>query len=114
MSRLGVFERVILGLTLVAESATLAFCLIARPTPASALGPLLGPWYGYLFDHEHCTMARLVPAVSWGALVGLLLAGLGLFLSRHSSLRPLASGALGSMLLAWCALTVLSLVNSLE
>ena len=114
MSSLGLVERIVLGLTLVVEIATLAFCLIARPTPASVLAPVLGPWCGYLFGHEHCTMARVLPVLSWGALVGLLLAGAGLVLSRRTSVRPLASAALGSMLLAWCTLTVLSVANSLE
>lgn len=111
---LGRVERAIFGLTLVVELATLGFCLVTRPSLASFIAPVLGPWAGYAYGHESCTMATVMPIPSYGALVSLALAGLGLRVARGTSLRPLAIGYLALTLVAWCVLTFLSVANSLE
>jgi len=112
--KLSTFERLALGLALAVEVATLAFCLVTRPSPASLLAPVLGPWAGHAYGHEDCTLASVLPLAAWGALSGLVLAGAALIATRGSRLRPFAVGYLALALIVWCALTVLSVVNSLE
>jgi len=46
MKSLVLGERIGFGFTLVVELATLASCLVTRPSLASLLAPLLGPWAG--------------------------------------------------------------------
>lgn len=111
---LNLAERVALGFTLVVEVATLGFCLVTRPSLASFIAPVLGPWAGYAYGHESCTMASVMPLVSWGALTSLALAGAGLVTARGTRLRPLLVGYFALTLVAWSVLTFLSVANSLE
>ncbi len=112
--KLSTLERLAFALALLAECATLALCLVTRPSPASLLAPVLGPWAGYAYGHAECTLGRVLPLASFGALLALLLAGVALFATRGSHRRPFAVVYLALALIVWCGMTVLSVVNSLE
>jgi hypothetical protein len=85
-------------------------CFALEPSPLSLLAPFLGPWAGYLYGHESCTLANVAPRLAL-AVAGALLAGPLLAAFLRGAWRARALGFTAFALVVWCALASLSVLN---
>ncbi len=90
------------------------FALVAKREWAGLLVPVLGPWAGRAFGHAECTMGRAMPEASLGLCVLGAAALLGLLLARGEAARRCLAGLAVLWSLAWSALALLSVANTLE
>lgn len=92
----------------------LACSFLLRPDVPTLITPLLGPWAGYLYGHEECTMASAMPQWSWAAaalgVVGIATAKL----VRTRFGRWIAVALLSAWSLVWSGLALLSVLNTCE
>ena len=87
-------------------------CMMMRTEALSVAAPLLGPWAGILYGHYDCTMANVLPMVSWSAAGLGALAAWMLYFAKRPTARVIATLLAFSWAPFWSGLAVLSVLNS--
>lgn len=81
--------RIALAVPLVLAAA---FCCLAQPEFVSIVAPFTGPWAGWLYGHQECTLGAAMPGLSLTLLAGGVLGLLAWF-----AFAPLRAGAHGTV-----------------
>jgi hypothetical protein len=91
---------------------TMVWCFLMQPRPAALAAPLLGPGAGWPLGHVECSMASQKPAISFAVLAAGLIVVTSRLCVTNAALRGALSALLVLCLLSWCALALLSVVNT--
>jgi hypothetical protein len=91
---------------------TLAWCFLMQPKPGALAAPLLGPWAGLPLGHVDCSMATQMPVISIAVLVAVVVVGTSRLRVTSGAARGALSLLLVLCLLSWCALALLSVLNT--